>query len=169
MDDKEQNKKKRASKIPYVLTQPFGVKLLKNMLMHGRPDVEIAEALDITTKTLRNWKERNKEFCDFCDEWKSRAPEMAKRSLFMQAVGYEKSVPIRNSQDEIIGYKTEFVPPKFEATKFFLLNKAPDEYRDKIDIEGSMNVEPVRIEFVRKKPLPGLELPAKQEEKKENE
>jgi hypothetical protein len=146
-----------------ILNQPYGLKLLRYLITRLTPDEIICAELGITRKTLYNWKIKHPEFMDLVSQWKEIGIKKAEATLYDLAHGYERDEPIRNSEDEIIGYKRVYYPPQFAATKFVLTNKKADEYKEKIDIESTFNTIPVQIEFKRKSKLPGLELPAKEE------
>lgn len=147
--------KKKATQ--YISTEEHRESMLRYMMKRGVSDTEMCYQVGISPDTLRKWKRNNQEFVDDCMNWEKSAVSMIKRSLFDMAMGYERVEKIFNNAGEQIGTKTVHVPANFNAAKFYLCNKAPDEFKDRIELEGHMNHVPVNISFVRKNSLPGLD------------
>ncbi|WPB86918.1 hypothetical protein [Sediminicoccus rosea] len=105
----------------------------------GATDVEIADALEVDTPTLYRWKATHPEFCNALKLGKEAADERVVRSLYAKATGYSYDA-VKILQHEgapvIVPYR-EHVPPSDTAAIFWLKNRRPQEWRDKVEVAGS--------------------------------
>jgi hypothetical protein len=101
----------------------------------GATDLEIADFFEIDVRTLHRWKAEHDEFCHALKVGKAQADERVERSLFSRANGYEHDeVDIRVVGGEIIQTPIrKFYPPDTTACIFWLKNRKPAEWRDKVD------------------------------------
>ena len=101
----------------------------------GATDVELADFFGVSVRTLYRWKNNFPEFCQALKASKAPADERVERSLFERAVGYERDeVDIRVVGGEIVQTPVRrFYPPDTTAAIFWLKNRRPAEWRDKID------------------------------------
>jgi hypothetical protein len=101
----------------------------------GATDLEIADFFEIDVRTLHRWKAEHDEFCHALKAGKAQADERVERSLFSRANGYEHDeVDIRVVGGEIIQTPIrKFYPPDTTACIFWLKNRKPAEWRDKVD------------------------------------
>lgn len=101
----------------------------------GKTEDEIAAAFGISRSTLHEWKKAHPELSVALKIGKSEADTTVERSLFKRAIGYEyEEVKIVND-----GERTEKtikqVAPDTTAQIFWLKNRKPDEWRDKVHQE----------------------------------
>lgn len=101
----------------------------------GKIEDEIAAAMGINVDTLREWKKKHPEFSVALKIGKSEADTTVERSLFKRAIGYEyEEIKIVNG-----GERTEKtikqVAPDTTAQIFWLKNRKPEEWRDKVHQE----------------------------------
>lgn len=101
----------------------------------GATDLEIADFFDIDVRTLHRWKADHSEFCHALKVGKAQADERVERSLFSRANGYEHDeVDIRVVGGEVVQTPIrKFYPPDTTACIFWLKNRKPAEWRDKVD------------------------------------
>lgn len=101
----------------------------------GATDLEIADFFEIDVRTLHRWKAEHEEFCHALKAGKAQADERVERSLFSRANGYEHDeVDIRVVGGEIVQTPIrKFYPPDTTACIFWLKNRKPAEWRDKVD------------------------------------
>jgi hypothetical protein len=99
----------------------------------GATDVDIADMLGVSVRTIYNWRQTKPELCEAMKGGKEAPDDRVERSLYQKAVGYTfDSVKIFQHQGEIIEapYR-EHVPPDTTAAIFWLKNRRPDLWRDK--------------------------------------
>lgn len=104
----------------------------------GFTDVEIAQCLKITERTLNNWKKKYPDFFQSLKAWKSEADGKTERSLYERACGY--SCPETKAQwvQDKDGGRWEYAklikhyPPDPTSMIFWLKNRRPKEWRDKV-------------------------------------
>ena len=110
----------------------------------GATDIEIADFFEVTERTLNRWKNESDEFCQSLKVGKTVADDRVERSLFARANGYEhEDVDIRVVDHVIVQTKLrKYYPPDTTACIFWLKNRRPDLWRDKVDLQhsGTMNV-----------------------------
>ena len=103
----------------------------------GATDHEIAEFLEVTDRTLNNWKLAHPEFFQSLKDGKAVADSRVKAALYHKAIGYSyDAVKIlqHNGTPVIVPY-VEHVPPSDVACIFWLKNRDKENWRDKIEHE----------------------------------
>jgi hypothetical protein len=102
----------------------------------GATDKELADFFLVDEKTINNWKDAHPEFFQSLKEGKAMADAEVADKLFKRATGYEhKAVKISASPDgrEHVTEYMERYPPDTTAAIFWLKNRRPDAWRDKVD------------------------------------
>jgi len=143
----------RPSKFPLINRRQVRI-----LCKDGKTDVEIAHYFGISVDTYIAWKKKNPKFSILTRDWKDKADAQVERSLYKRAVGYqynettyEKSktggLGIMLSDGDIEGIKHEDtsktkiivkeVAPDVQAQVFWLKNRQPKQWRDKVDVEHS--------------------------------
>lgn len=100
----------------------------------GATDEDLADFFDVSIRTIIRWKAAHAEFCHALKCGKEGADNRVERSLYQKAVGYTyDAVKIFQHQGTVIEapYR-EHVPPDTTAAIFWLKNRRPDEWREKI-------------------------------------
>jgi predicted transcriptional regulator len=104
--------------------------------LSGQTDKEIATGLGLTERTILNWKKKYPDFFHALKEARTFTDDLAEGSLLKLALGYEKEeVKVfldRSGQVVEHRYKIE-VPPNITALIFWLKNRRPVEWRDKLE------------------------------------
>jgi len=115
--------------------RPEFVEQAKQQCAEGATDVELADYFEVSVRTLYRWKNTYPEFCQALKASKAPADERVERSLFERAVGYERDeIDIRVVNGEIVQTPIRrFYPPDTTAAIFWLKNRRPDDWRDKMD------------------------------------
>jgi hypothetical protein len=101
----------------------------------GATDIELADFFGVDVRTLHRWKGDYPEFCHSLKAGKKSADERVERSLYARANGYEHDeVDVRVVMNEVVQTPIrKFYPPDTTAAIFWLKNRKPAEWRDKID------------------------------------
>lgn len=114
----------------------------------GAIDKDLAEFFDTTEQTINAWKKEYPEFLEAIKTAKEELDQKVERSLFQRATGYEHPA-VKIMQYEGTPVKvdyTERYPPDTVAGIFWLKNRQPDRWRDKIDHEhGGKDGAPIQV------------------------
>lgn len=103
----------------------------------GYTDKEMAAAIDVAESTLNEWKKERPDFFEQLKGAKAIADDQVERSLFERATGYNHAA-VKIQQYEGTPVITPFVehcPPDVEAQRFWLKNRRPDKWRDKVEMD----------------------------------
>lgn len=105
----------------------------------GATDQELADFFGVSARTIYRWKAQHEVFCQSLKVGKAEADERVERSLFARANGYEHDeVDIRVIANQVVQTKIrKFYPPDTTAAIFWLKNRRPAEWRDKVELEHS--------------------------------
>lgn len=118
--------------------RPEYVERAKEMCANGATDAELAHEFDVTVQTLYNWRNKYPEFLDAIKTNKPIADERVERSLFQRATGYERNavkISFDKQGNPLYAHYVEFVPPDPTSMIFWLKNRKPESWRDKIEIK----------------------------------
>lgn len=106
----------------------------------GATDQQLAEYFDVDVTTIWAWKNERKEFFNATKLGKDSADYRVERSLYERAVGYShpdvdiRTVSCGDGVSEVV--QTPIIkhyPPDPASMIFWLKNRKPREWRDKID------------------------------------
>lgn len=123
--------------------KPEFVEQARKLAELGATDREAAEFFEVDERTLYRWKHEHAEFCQSLRVGKETADARVEQSLYRRALGY--------SHDEvhITAYEgavtmtpiIKHYAPDTTAAIFWLKNRKPAEWRDKVETEHSGGVE----------------------------
>ncbi len=121
------------------------------MAKNGLTDVQMAEAMHISVRTLENWKVRHEEFVHSTKKGKEQIDVLVQGSLLQRALGYEYE---EIHKEKVDGRMTvtkkirKHVHPEVVAQIFWLKNRCSEEWRDRkaLEITGEGG-KPIKIEF----------------------
>lgn len=149
VSDEKKNKRGRKVTKGNLLKHPLGLQLIKELAQRKATDREIYAALGISERSWYRWKGANQEFWQTCTAKQQMDDESVEVALLESARGFTKIVrKIDGDGKETL--EERYFPPNVAATAFYLKNRKPHQWRDKIDISASMEQIPVRINFKRK-------------------
>jgi transposase-like protein len=122
----------------------------------GATDAQLADFFGVAVSTIGLWKVQHTEFSDAGKVPKAQADERVEQSLYRRAMGYEHDeVDIRVIDGAVVQTPIrKFYPPDSTAMIFWLKNRKPAEWRDKVETEHSGTVQIGRVvrEIVRPDP-----------------
>lgn len=124
--------------------------LVEGWAREGLTDEQIANNLGINVATLYRYKNQHSEFCESLKKGKEVVDFEVENALLKRALGYnytEKTY--ETSYNETLGEYvktltkevTKQVAPDTTALIFWLKNRKPEKWRDKIDLEDKANEE----------------------------
>lgn len=113
----------------------------------GATDMEVADFFEVDVRTLYRWKGENEAFCQALKVGKEVADERVERSLYARANGYEHDeVDIRVVGGAIVQTPIrKYYPPDTTACIFWMKNRKPGEWREKVETEHSGTVQIGRV------------------------
>ena len=119
----------------------FHPKMAKLAAAVGGTNESIATELGISLGTLQTWKEKYPEFLTAINQAKKGPDDIVEESLYRKALGYTKklkkqiAIPVGNGMGSEIQEVTydQHVPADTTAQIFWLKNRRPEKWRDKVE------------------------------------
>lgn len=127
------------------------LKVIELCMKKGFTDAELSEVLEITEQTLNNWKKDFPDFFESLKDWKHEADEEIERSLFERAKGYScRETKLFCHEGMIVSEDIiKQYPPDATAIIFWLKNRNPREWRDRIENANiNMNINETYEELI---------------------
>jgi len=125
--------------------EPDGLLLLEGWARDGLTDEQIASNCGITASTLYDWKGKYSEISEALKKGKEVVDIQVENALLKRALGYRyDEVTREKTMDRKTGFScltvtkkvTKEVLPDTTAQIFWLKNRRPDKWRDKIDVNA---------------------------------
>lgn len=117
--------------------KPEYVEQAKKLTQLGATDQQVASFFNVHVDTVFEWKARHPEFSEALKMGKAEMDAAVEQSLLRRALGY--SLPaVKIMQHEGIPIEvpyTEHYPPDTTACIFWLKNRKPKEWRDRVEKE----------------------------------
>lgn len=129
---------------------PEGLEKIRGWAAAGLTVTEIAANIGVKPKTLYDWRLKFQDFADAMDAGTGDAVELVQNALFKKCLGYtvdlQKTFKIREvkydrqgkkvSETEklVPGIEQVHVPADVQAQKFFLTNRAPDDWKNRMEL-----------------------------------
>lgn len=136
--------RKRAGGRPSAF-KPEYVEQGRKLAALGATDREIADFFKVAESTLYLWKNTHPLFSEALKVGKAPADARVEQSLYRRATGYSfdaQKIFQYEGQPVTVPY-VEHVPPDVTACIFWLKNRVPEEWRDKQDVDVSVNLAEV--------------------------
>ena len=121
--------------------------IARKMMMNGATTTEVASALQVSVPTLYKWMHK---YDEFAAAFKLGGPIVDNRvevSLYEKAVGYKWEEEVISKEYDENGEEVEKVtkvqkqiPPDNSAMFFFLKNRRPNKWKDKVEITINQNL-----------------------------
>lgn len=135
---KKVEKKKSNAGRPTKLTEDKKM-IIEYLYRDGKTDKQVANALQVDKQTLYNWRKRDPRFFDSLKDWKDFSNRNVEISLLQRALGYsikETKVFCNTLTGDIYEKEiTKHYPPDPTSMIYWLKNRKPEEWRDRIDIK----------------------------------
>lgn len=131
-----------------------GLGMIEAWCQDGLEDHELAEIMKISPRTLRDWKTRHAAIAAAIRRGRGGAQVQIENALFQKAKGYKETVrkPMKRRireydpetkrcvrEEEVVDIVEEeiYIPPDTNAAKFWLTNRAPERWNEKLQVESS--------------------------------
>jgi len=130
-------------------------KIAAKMCEMGATDQDLADAFEVTTRTIDRWKVKHEEFCQALKTDKAGYDDKVERALALRAVGYSHpDTDIRVIDGQIV--QTEIIkhyPPDTKAALAWLYNRRRDRWSPDPDgRDGLGNMADVLNNLIAKLP-----------------
>jgi len=114
----------------------------------GATDSEIADFFCVSTRTVYRWKLDHEDFCQALKAGKEEADARVERGLFQKATGFEYveeqafKVKLSATEERIeVVEVRRYAPTDTTAAIFWLKNRRPVQWRDKVETVHSGSIE----------------------------
>jgi Helix-turn-helix domain of resolvase len=108
------------------LYKPEYAELVASLSESGLTDQELAAELGVGVTTFYRWQKEYPEFRKSINVAKDIADDRVERSLYQKALGFREG--------------ESYYPPDATSMIFWLKNRRREQWRDKIDVDGTVNV-----------------------------
>ena len=122
------------------LKTPDRVNKLLDLASKGMTDRQLSKTVGITPQCLNNWKKRDFEFFVSLNERKGQADKMVEASLLSRATGYDYTEEASTKDNGIVALQ-KHAPPDPTSMIFWLKNRQPKKWRDKVEVDGPPAVQ----------------------------
>ena len=124
------------------LYEPRFADMAEEIAYLGATDADLARIFDVCETTINAWKNEHIEFSAALKNGKEFADAKVAKSLFQRATGYQhEAVKIaadaKTGAEHIVQY-IEHYAPDTTACIFWLKNRQPKHWRDKVDLSAEL-------------------------------
>lgn len=140
----KQNPRKPAKRGRPTLYRAIFAKQAEAFCLLGADDSRLAEMFEVDVATIHRWKQRHKEFCDAVKGGKDVADAAVAAALFKSATGghvltEERAVSDGKGGVTIVSLKKPLAPEVL-AQIFWLKNRQPKKWRDRVEVQQDVNM-----------------------------
>jgi hypothetical protein len=110
---------------------------VEKLYLRGFVDADVADIIGVDISTLYNWRKNYPEYFNNLKNWKDHADRNVERSLYERACGYtyiEQKTLMAQGQPQTIKERRH-CPPDPASMIFWLKNRQPAKWRDKVEYE----------------------------------
>jgi len=126
-----------------------GLAQVRNWAEEGLINKQIANNMGINVATLYEWQDRFPEFADALRKGKKVIDVQVENSLLKRALGYQYEEDVyeadANGDFVVVKRVVKTEAPNTAAQIFWMKNRRPEEWRDKVDISnehsGTIRIE----------------------------
>lgn len=116
----------------------------------GAIDEQLGEFFNVAKSTINLWKKKQPKFLDALKRGKVVADANVAQALYRRATGYSHpETHVSNYQGQItLTEITKHYPPDTGAACFWLKNRQPEKWRDKIEIDANVKIDKETLELI---------------------
>jgi len=115
----------------------------RKLCLLGYTDKQLASFFEVSEATINNWKIEYPRFLESLKAGKEFADAQVAASLYQKATGYScKDTKFATHEGEITDQKeyTKNYPPCPISIKYWLNNRQPEKFRERVEVEQNTNV-----------------------------
>lgn len=134
---------------------PEGLKQIGEWAKSGMIDEDIAKNMGIALTTFYRWKNRYRQLEDALKENKAAVDKEVENALFKSCTGYYVEETVTENRN-VIKTTKKWIKPDTAAQIFWMKNRRPSEWRDKIvqEVESDKDLNIVLIPAHKPTPPP---------------
>lgn len=118
----------------------------------GLTDEQIANNMGVNVRTVYDWKNKFPQFSHALKKGKDVVDRQVENAMFKSAIGYKYDEVTQelNEDGDLVVTKvvTKQVQPNSTAGIFWLKNRKPKEWRDKIETEHSGHISTGKLDSI---------------------
>ncbi|MDT2864678.1 helix-turn-helix domain-containing protein [Vagococcus carniphilus] len=118
----------------------------------GLTDEQIANNIGVNVRTIYDWKNKFSQFSHALKKGKDVVDRQVENAMFKSAIGYEYDEITKelnkDGELEVTKVVTKQVQPNSTAGIFWLKNRKPKEWRDKIETEHSGHISTGKLDSI---------------------
>ncbi|WP_333876399.1 helix-turn-helix domain-containing protein [Methylobacter sp.] len=147
--EKTETNEKNAGGRPTAFKQEY-IDLAYKFCLLGATDEQLAEFFNVAKSTINLWKQKQPKFLDALKRGKVVADANVAQALYRRATGYSHpETHVSNYQGQItLTEITKHYPPDTGAACFWLKNRQPDKWRNKVDVSASVKLDKETLEMI---------------------
>lgn len=119
--------------------RPIFAKQAEAFCLLGADDAKLAEMFEVDVATINRWKARYTEFCASVKMGKDIADASVASALYKSATGGHFTEEDRVIGDQIVTLKKRLAPEVL-AQIFWLKNRQPKHWRDRVEVKEDVNL-----------------------------
>ena len=122
----------------------------RKLCLLGFIDSQIADFFNVSVSTINNWKREHPEFLESLKAGKVNADANVAVGLYQRATGYthREDKIFQNNGIPVIVESEKHYPPDPISIKYWLNNRQPELWREKVEKEDSdQDAQPLTINF----------------------
>lgn len=126
------------------------VELAYKFCLLGATDEQLADFFNVAKSTINLWKQKQPKFLDALKRGKVVADANVASSLYRRGIGYscsETKVALHEGKFLTVEVEKHY-PPDTTACIFWLKNRQPDKWRDKIEVNASVKLDKETLEMI---------------------
>lgn len=120
-----------------IVTSKESLDNIRDYMMEGYRDVDLAKDLGISLPTLKNYKRQYPDFAKAIADGKQLPDDKIEAAVFNAAYGFIKVTcdyePDENGELKLKHKRVETLPPSERLAVFWLKNRRPDRWRDRLE------------------------------------
>lgn len=117
-----------------------GLTLIEGWARNGSTDEQIANNMGISRDTLNEWKKKYSDISDALKKGKEVVDIQVESALYKSAIGYEYTEETYEGNKLVKSVKKHKAPDT-TACIFWLKNRCPDRWRDKVENHVGVSFE----------------------------
>ena len=141
----------------HIFKNPVVLNFITYLISRHASDRNIAQQINVPLTSFHRWKHKNIELWNVPEINSLQQIKEVEVSLYQRAKGYWIERPIYDKQGNFLRTKYQYYPPSDSAAQYFLNNRAPQDWKSKVEHNHAIEELPLAVNFVRKS---AKELPA---------
>lgn len=140
------------SKVDYWLSDD-GLTLLKGWARDGLTDEQIAKNMKVSRSTLSKYKKEHSDISDTLKKEKDIVDYEVENALLKKALGYTETLNKQKvtKDGDVVDIKEDVhIAPDSTALIFWLKNRQPKKWRDKVEIDNKNKTDDKVLELLSK-------------------